>query len=157
MFGLDDLNSSSTYNNSTNAAANADAIAQAVADALTSIALNDGDEVKVDVVDDNRIKIKTTTDGTPYDFNTAGTAPIFTTGQTFGIADDYYITGVTTFTASIAANSRLSDRVLEFANTDVSQDSSSSVYYINFPNGHGLSDGQKATWIGKWIHNCWSH
>jgi len=148
LFGLDDINHTSTYANSTNAAANADAIAQAVADALTSVGLNNGDEVKVDVVDDNRIKIKTTTDGTPYDFNTAGTAPVvFTTGQTFGIADDYYnISGVSTFSASITANSRLSNRVLEFANTDVSQDATTTVYYINFPNGHGLSDGQKATY-----------
>ena len=115
--------------NSTNA--QAQALAQAVADALTPATLSDGDTVKVGVVDDNRIQLKKSDTGTPYDFNSAGTAPIiFTTGQTFGIADDYYdITGVTTTTKSIAANSRLSSRVLTFANTDVVEPDTFSLLY----------------------------
>ena len=147
FFGLDDGHTSSTYSNTSNIAAQAQALAQAVADALTPASLSDGDTVKVGVVDDNRIQLKKSDTGTPYDFNGAGTAPIiFTTGQTFGIADDYYdITGVTTTTKSIAANSRLSSRVLTFANTDVVEDTENSLYYINFSGGHGLSDGQKVT------------
>ena len=147
FFGLDDGHTTGTYQNSTNAATKAAALAQAVADALTPASLSDGDTVKVGVVDDNRIQLKKTDTGTPYDFNSAGTAPInFTTGQTFGIADDYYdITGVTTTTKTIAANSRLSSRVLTFANTDVVEDTDNSVFYINFSGGHGLSDGQKVT------------
>ena len=34
-------------------------------------------------------------------------------------------------------------RVLTFANTDVIEDTANSRYYINFSDGHGLSDGQK--------------
>ena len=147
FFGLDDGHTTNTYQNSSNAASKALALATAVADALTPASLSDGDTVKVGVVDDNRIQLKKTDTGTPYDFNSAGTAPInFVTGQTFGIADDYYdITGVTTTTKSISANSRLSSRVLTFANTDVVEDSANSLYYINFSGGHGLSDGQKVT------------
>ena len=146
-FGLDDGHTTGTYQNSSNAASKAQALAQAVADALTPTGLSDGDTVKVGVVDDNRIQLKETSSGTPYDFNSSGTAPIvFTTGQTFGIADDYYdITGVTTTTKSITANSRLTSRVITFANTDVVLDSANSIYYINFSNGHGISDGQKVT------------
>ena len=147
FFGLDDGHTNGTYANSSNAATKAAALAEAVADALTPSALNDGDTVKVGVVDDNRIQIKTTDTGTPYDLSSAGTAPInFTTGQTFGIADDYYdITGVTSTTKSISANSRLSPRVLTFANTDVVEDTDNSLFYINFSGGHGLADGQKVT------------
>jgi len=147
FFGLDDGHTTGTYQNSSNAASKALALATAVADALTPATLSDGDTVKVGVVDDNRIQLKKSDTGTPYDFNSAGTAPIvFTTGQTFGIADDYYdITGVTTTTKSIAANSRLSSRVLTFANTDVVEDTDNSIFYINFSGGHGLSDGQKVT------------
>ena len=147
FFGLDDGHTSGTYANSSNAASKALALATAVADALTPASLSDGDTVKVGVVDDNRIQLKKSDTGTPFDFNSAGTAPIvFTTGQTFGIADDYYdITGVTTTTKSIAANSRLSSRVLTFANTDVVEDTDNSLFYINFSGGHGLSDGQKVT------------
>ena len=146
-FGLDDGHTTGTYQNSTNAASKAQSLAEAVADALTPATLSDGDSVKVGVVDDNRIQLKKTDTGTPYDFDSSGTAPIvFTTGQTFGIADDYYdITGVTTTTKTITANSRLSPRVLTFANTDVVEDTANSVYYINFSDGHGLSDGQKVT------------
>jgi hypothetical protein len=147
FFGLDDGHTTATYQNSTNAASKALALATAVADALTPASLSDGDTVKVGVVDDNRIQLKKSDTGTPYDFNSAGTAPIvFTTGQTFGIADDYYdITGVTTTTKSITANSRLSSRVLTFANTDIVEDTDNSIFYINFSGGHGLSDGQKVT------------
>ena len=146
-FGLDDGHTTGTYQNSSNATSKAQSLAEAVADALTPVSLSDGDTVKVGVVDDNRIQLKKTDTGTPYDFNSSGTAPIvFTTGQTFGIADDYYdITGVTTTTKSITANSRLSPRVITFANTDVVEDTANSVYYIHFPNGHGLADGQKVT------------
>ena len=147
FFGLDDGHTTSTYQNSTNAASKALALVTAVADALTPATLSDGDTVKVGVVDDNRIQLKKSDTGTPYDFNSAGTAPItFTTGQTFGIADDYYdITGVTTTTKTITANSRLSSRVLTFANTDIVEDTDNSIFYINFSGGHGLSDGQKVT------------
>ena len=147
FFGLDDGHTTGTYQNSSNAASKALALATAVADALTPATLSDGDTVKIGVVDDNRIQLKKSDTGTPYDFNSAGTAPIvFTTGQTFGIADDYYdITGVTTTTKSITANSRLSSRVLTFANTDVVEDTDNSIFYINFSGGHGLSDGQKVT------------
>ena len=145
FFGLDDGHTTGTYQNSTNAASDALALATAVADALTPSGLTSGDTVKVGVVDDNRIQLRETATGTPFDFNSAGTAPInFTTGQTFGIADDYYdVTGVTTTTKSITANSRLSPRVLTFANTDVVEDTANTRYYINFSDGHGLSDGQK--------------
>tara|TARA_B100001939_G_scaffold147945_1_gene128115 strand:+ start:1184 stop:5821 length:4638 start_codon:yes stop_codon:yes gene_type:complete len=145
FFGLDDGHTTGTYQSSANAATNAAGLAQAVADALTPTGLNDGDTVKVGVINDNRIQLRKTDTGTPYDFNSAGTAPInFTTGQTFGIADDYYdITGVTTTTKSITANSVLTPRILTFANTDVVEDTANSRYYINFSDGHGLSDGQK--------------
>ncbi len=145
FFGLDDGHTSSTYQNSSNAAINALALATAVSDALTPVGLNDGDNVKVGVIDDNRIQLRKTDTGTPYDFTGAGTAPInFVTGQTFGIADDYYdITGVTTTTKSITSNSVLSPRILTFANTDLVEDTANSRYYINFSDGHGLSDGQK--------------
>ena len=145
FFGLDDGHTTSTYNNSSNAAADALALASAVADALTPAGLNDGDTVKVGVIDDNRIQLRKSDTGTPYDFISSGTAPInFVTGQTFGIADDYYnITGVTTTTKSITSNSILSPRVITFANTDVVEDALDSRYYINFSDGHGLSDGQK--------------
>ena len=147
FFGLDDGHTNGTYANSSNAATKAAALAEAVADALTPASLSDGDTVRVGVVDDNRIQLKKSDTGTPFDFNSAGTAPIvFTTGQTFGIADDYYdITGVTTDTKSISANSRLSPRVLTFANTDVVEDTANSLYYIYFADGHGLADGQKVT------------
>ena len=146
-FGLDDGHTTGTYQNSSNAASKAQALAEAVADALTPASLSDGDSVKVGVVNDNRIQLKKTDTGTPYDFNSSGTAPIvFATGQTFGIADDYYdITGVTTTTKSITANSRLTSRVITFANTDVVHDSANSIYYINFSGGHGVADGQKLT------------
>ena len=151
VFGLDDGHQTTNggrFRDSNQAATRAASIATGVADALTSIGLSNGDDVKIEVVNDNRIKIKTASDGTPYDITNNGTAPInFVTGQTFGIADDYYdITGVTTFTTSISANSRLSARTLEFANTDFVQDSDTSIYYINFPGGHGISDGQKVTY-----------
>jgi hypothetical protein len=145
FFGLDDGHTSGTYANNSNATADALALVSAVADALTPSGLTSGDTVKVGVINDNRIQLRETATGTPYDFSSAGTAPIsFTTGQTFGIADDYYdVTGVTTTTKSITANSVLSPRVLTFANTDVVEDSANSRYYINFSDGHGLSDGQK--------------
>ena len=145
FFGLDDGHTSGTYANSSNAAADALALATAVADALTPSGLTSGDTVKVGVINDNRIQLRDTSTGTPLDFSSAGTAPInFTTGQTFGIADDYYdVTGVTTTTKSITANSVLTPRILTFANTDVVEDTANSRYYINFSDGHGLSDGQK--------------
>ena len=151
VFGLDDGHQTTNggrFRDSNQAATRAASIATGVADALTSIALSDGDDVKIEVVNDNRIKIKTVSNGAPYDITNNGTAPInFVTGQTFGIADDYYnITGVTTFTTSISANSRLAARTLEFADTDFVQDSDTSIYYINFPGGHGISDGQKVTY-----------
>tara|TARA_X000000368_G_scaffold12479_1_gene10091 strand:- start:254 stop:4915 length:4662 start_codon:yes stop_codon:yes gene_type:complete len=150
LFGLDDGHDTSNggrFRNSTAASQRAYALMKAVADALTPVGLTAGDDVNVSVIDDNRIKIKTTDTGIPYVFTGAGTAPIkITTGQTFGIADDSYnITGVTTTTKSITANSRLSPRVLSFSNTAIVEDTDNSRYYINFPDGHGILDGQKVT------------
>ena len=86
FFGLDDGHTSGTYANSSNAATNAAGLAQAVADALTPATLSDGDTVKVGVIDDNRIQLRKSDTGTPFNFTSAGTAPlIFTTGQTFGV------------------------------------------------------------------------
>ena len=150
FFGLDDghdTSSNGRFRSSTAASTRVASLVSDVVSALTPATLSDGDQVNVSVIDDNRIKIKTTDTGTPYDFTGAGTAPItFTTGQTFGIADDYYdITGVTTTTKSITAYSRLSPRVLSFSNTAVVEDTDNSRYYINFPDGHGISNGQKVT------------
>ena len=150
FFGLDDDHDDSVggrFNSSGNASTRVQALVAQVVTALTPVGLSDGDDVNVSVVDDNRIKIKTTDTGTPYVFTGAGTQPIkFTTGQTFGIADDYYnITGVGTTTKSITAYSRLSPRVLSFSNTAVVEDTDNSHFYINFPDGHGISNGQKVT------------
>ena len=150
FFGLDDGHQSSNggrFRNSTAAAQRVSALVGQVVTALTPVGLTNGDDVNVTVIDDNRIKIKTTDTGTPFVFTGAGTAPIkFTTGQTFGIADDsYHITGVTTTTKSITANSTLSPRVLSFSNTAIVEDTDNSRYYINFPDGHGISNGQKVT------------
>ena len=150
FFGLDDGHDASNggrFRDATAALTRVQGLVQQVVSALTPEVLSDGDQVNVSVIDDNRIKIKTTDTGTPYVFTGAGTAPItFTTGQTFGIADDYYdITGVTTTTKSITAYSRLSPRVLSFSNTAVVEDTDNSRYYINFPDGHGISNGQKVT------------
>lgn len=142
---LDDGHTFNNFYGSSIALADATALAQAVITALTPPTLADGDLVKVGVIDDNRIQIRDSSTGTPFNFSSAGTAPInFVTGQTFGIADDYYdITGVTTTTKSITANSQLSPRVIPFVNTDVLEDTLGSNYYIYFTDGHGISDGQK--------------
>ena len=150
FFGLDDGHDTSNggrFRSSSAALTRVQGLVQQVVSALTPAGLSDGDEVKVTVVNDNRITVKTTDTGTPYVFTSSGTEPLtFTTGQTFGIADDYYdITGVTTTTKTISANSRLSPRILSFTNTAVVEDATNSRYYIEFPDGHGVSDGQKVT------------
>tara|TARA_A100001201_G_scaffold99205_2_gene85360 strand:+ start:974 stop:5956 length:4983 start_codon:yes stop_codon:yes gene_type:complete len=149
LFGLDDGHDDSNggrFRSSSEAATRAQAMAEAVADALTSVGLASGDQVDIQYVNDNRVKLKSTS-GTPYDITGIGTGPFtLTTDQTFGIADDYYtIGGVTTTTMNIDATTKLASRTIEFDNNDVSEDSQTNYFYINFPNGHGLSDGQKVT------------
>ena len=148
LFGLDDGHDTSNggrFRSSSEATTRAQALAEAVADALTSVALSSGDEVDIQYVNDNRVKLKSTSSGTPYDITGIGTGPFtLTTDQTFGIADDYYtIGGVTTTTIDIDATTKLANRTIEFDNNDVSEDTQTNYFYINFPSGHGLSDGQK--------------
>ena len=76
FFGLDDGHTTGTYQSSANAATNAAALAEAVADALTPGTLNNGATVKVGVVDDNRIQLRKSDTGTPFNFTSSGTAPL---------------------------------------------------------------------------------
>lgn len=144
---LDDGHTSATYNSMSYASSRVSDIVTAVVDAITPASLTSGDDVKVVYVDDNRIKIKKEDTGATYDLTDSGTQPIsVTTGQTFGIADDYYdVSDVGITTVALSSNSRLSPRVQSFADSDVSHDTANSRYYINFANGHGIADGQKVT------------
>jgi hypothetical protein len=118
---------------------------QIIAD-VTPVPLSVGiNTLRASVVDNNRIKLKSSS-GVIIDFTNKGKAPLLVeTAQTFGIVDDYYnITGVTSTTVSIASSSRLASRELTFTNADVI--SANSSYYLKFVDGHGISGGQKVVY-----------
>ena len=100
------------------------------------------------VVDNNRIQlVSDVATQNQFKFSNQGTAPIkIETDQTSGVVDDYYnITGVTSTTVSITSNIQIAPRVLEF-NSQSGIATYGGVVYINIPNGHGLSDGQKVVY-----------
>jgi hypothetical protein len=101
--------------------------------------------LRANVVNNNRITLKSNS-GVTIDFTNTGKAPfLLETAQTYGIADDYYnVTGITSTTVSIASSSRLASRELTFTNNDVIF--SDPYYYLKFDSGHGIKNGQKVVY-----------
>jgi len=93
-------------------------------------------QAKVDVVNGNRIRLKSSTN-TVYDFTGFGTAPIsLETDEIIGALDGYYnVTSTTPTTANILLNREVPKRVLGLTSSNFT--SVGGVVYINY-SGHKL-------------------